>query len=77
MRFFELLKDNKYGFIGLSVNVYDLGSHYYHKGDATMWIYDWTVSPTIKSISLCTGWLMVNNKRLYLQYEVAGIGFCD
>ena len=57
---------------GIGVNIFDLGTHYYRKGVATMVAAGCTVSPPIVSICVRAGWVMGGVKDKYLKRESAG-----
>ena len=77
MRIFcELLKDNKYEFIVLNVDVYDLGYNYACKDAATLFISSCTVEHPITSIFPCIGFAIVSLQSRYLKYELFDDQFC-
>ena len=60
----------------MNVDMSDLVSQRYLKGDVTLYASGCTVAPTTTSIFIHEGWSMENMKSLHLWHEVASDKFC-
>jgi len=68
----KYLEDNETAFNNLGLDIDEIGSHSSRKGAAIYCSTGSTISPSMTSICLRTGWSMGYVKEKYINYKKAG-----